>query len=393
MNHLNILIFKLTPTKMKYTFITFFILIVHFGFGQSRGGQIITKTPPLREDVRYSNSSYINYLEQQRQLSIQNSKYIVELLDWILELNEQTNDKDFLTQLYVYYEKLLSYDGKNKTYIYDELKLIENEIHKTIDIYNKKIEERNDPINLLNIAQNYYKNNQFNLAIYQLDKLLSKQNDFFNGYYLRALCYFYVEKYNYSKLDFDKAIELNNKFSDCYKYRGWTKFYLNDFQGAMFDFNKQIELDPNSSSAYYNRAIVKSELNDKYGAIIDYDKSIQFDPNNSNAYNNRGWVKFELNKPHEALKDINIAIQLDNTNTIAWDSRQEIKFALKDYKGCINDCNTALGLDPNISNVHFFRGRAYYRLGNKQQACIDWSKAGELGSSEAYEYISKYCQN
>jgi len=37
------------------------------------------------------------------------------------------------------------------------------------------------------------------------------------------------------------------------------------------------------------------------------------------------------------------------------------------------------------------RGYAKYSLGDKDGACLDWSKAGELGYSDAYDAIKKYC--
>ena len=35
---------------------------------------------------------------------------------------------------------------------------------------------------------------------------------------------------------------------------------------------------------------------------------------------------------------------------------------------------------------------AKYNLGDKEGACLDWSKAVELGYKEAYEMIKKYCK-
>ncbi len=92
------------------------------------------------------------------------------------------------------------------------------------------------------------------------------------------------------------------------------------------------------------------------------------------------------------MSDLNKAIELDHTNWVAFDSRQETKFALNEIEGCISDCNEAIALNPKLANSYFFRGRALYKKGKMLPACEDWSKAGELGKKEAYEYISKYCK-
>ena len=103
------------------------------------------------------------------------------------------------------------------------------------------------------------------------------------------------------------------------------------------------------------------------------------------------WAKFKLKKYGEALVDANKAIALDSTNSVAYDSRSEIKFNLNDYDGCVEDANRALQLNPKIANAYFLKGRVAYRRGDKKQACILWSKAGEQGENEAYNFITKYC--
>lgn len=45
-----------------------------------------------------------------------------------------------------------------------------------------------------------------------------------------------------------------------------------------------------------------------------------------------------------------------------------------------------------LVNAYLYRGRVFYKLGDKIKACQDWSKSGELGSEEAYKFISQYCQ-
>ena len=59
---------------------------------------------------------------------------------------------------------------------------------------------------------------------------------------------------------------------------------------------------------------------------------------------------------------------------------------------CLEDCNKAIELNPKADNAYLYRGRVFYKLGNKIKACEDWSKSGELGNEEAYKFISQYCQ-
>ena len=52
-------------------------------------------------------------------------------------------------------------------------------------------------------------------------------------------------------------------------------------------------------------------------------------------------------------------------------------------------CTHALSLNEKIHNSLYFRGLAYFKLGNKTKACEDWTKSGEQGKAEAYEMIKK----
>ena len=69
----------------------------------------------------------------------------------------------------------------------------------------------------------------------------------------------------------------------------------------------------------------------------------------------------------------------------------ESKLELKDYKGAILDFNKAIELAPNNANVYYNRGLAKISLGQKDSGCLDLSKAGEMGYSEAYDYIKEFC--
>ena len=70
------------------------------------------------------------------------------------------------------------------------------------------------------------------------------------------------------------------------------------------------------------------------------------------------------------------------------------KGELGDYRGAIQDFNKALELDPIgfDQEAYYGRGASKINLGQKDSGCLDMSKAGELGYSEAYEIIKEYCQ-
>ena len=51
----------------------------------------------------------------------------------------------------------------------------------------------------------------------------------------------------------------------------------------------------------------------------------------------------------------------------------------------------ALSLYPYMGDAYFNRGLVLIYLKDKEKGCIDLSRAGELGISDAYSVISRYC--
>ena len=179
-----------------------------------------------------------------------------------------------------------------------------------------------------------------------------------------------------------------------YLSRGNSKIELEDYRGAIADYNKIIELIPNESIAYYNRGIAKEALEDYRGAIADYNKALELNPYNANIYHGRGNVKFKLEDYRGAIADYNKIIDLYPNHTmasIAYHSRGVIKEALEDYKGAIAEFTKAIELRPNYADPYFGRGLDKLKLGQKDEGCMDLSKAGELGYSKAYDYIKQHC--
>lgn len=172
---------------------------------------------------------------------------------------------------------------------------------------------------------------------------------------------------------------------------GESNLNAKKYDAALADFNKVVELKPEYINGYFNRARAKSGLGDTKGSIEDNNKVIESDPTNSMAYNNRGWEKFLLKDYIEALKDFNKAIELEPRNAVAYDSRQETKYFLNDFNGCMEDCNLAISLDPKLANSYMYRGKIYFKNGDKLKACENWSKAGQNGLMEAYELIKQNC--
>ena len=67
------------------------------------------------------------------------------------------------------------------------------------------------------------------------------------------------------------------------------------------------------------------------------------------------------------------------------------KVKKKDYLGAINDFSKAIELEPDFAEAYFNRGLTRIFLDDMEGGSLDLSKAGELGLTEAYNVIKRYC--
>lgn len=147
--------------------------------------------------------------------------------------------------------------------------------------------------------------------------------------------------------------------ADLLSIRGYGKFKIDNDSGAIRDFTLSI-LNRKLPSAhpYLLRYAVKNKMGDVQGAMADINESIRLSPTFTDARFQRG--------------------------NLFYDS-QQYELALRDYK--VIDMN-----DPrNAVNLNSL-GDCYHHLNKPDSACIMWRKAGDFGSTEAFESIKKYCK-
>lgn len=175
--------------------------------------------------------------------------------------------------------------------------------------------------------------------------------------------------------------------------KGQEKSKNNKHKEALLDYNQAIQINPQFAAAYYMRAQLYSEdLKEYRKAIIDYDRAIQINPNYYEAYSARGSSKFNLKDGYGAIADYNQAIRLNPVSksdelSYLYHLRGKIQFSLLDWNSAIQ----SFGEEIRISSSHYaywFRGRAYSKVGNLNQAILDYTEAikknGEVGNAEYY---------
>ena len=170
----------------------------------------------------------------------------------------------------------------------------------------------------------------------------------------------------------------------------------------MDEINNKLIKSPNNPELYLKRAIVYTSLNQFDRAIIDLNKSISLDPTNYIAYFSRATMIYSIIKSLNETENSNYSLDMvindydkclkENPNfSYAYFNRANLKCQKEDYIGAIEDYSEAIKVSNSFSEAYLNRALILLILDNKEQACMDLSKSGELGNVSVYDVIAKYC--
>ena len=115
-------------------------------------------------------------------------------------------------------------------------------------------------------------------------------------------------------------------------------------------------------------------------AIEDFSRAIEFDSANEGYWFNRAYVKyFNLGDFEGAISDLTKAIDLDSENASFYHVRGLAFYYREAYSKSIDDISKAIELNPDNGQYYYNMGDAMELLDMNQQACINWTKAKDLG--------------
>jgi tetratricopeptide (TPR) repeat protein len=215
--------------------------------------------------------------------------------------------------------------------------------------------------------------------------------------------------------DYNRAIELNQDFADAYFKRGLAKFNEDNIE-ALKDFNKALEIPvsrafiwqldsvvfPEYSRIYFYKGVAKLNLNDYVGAYVDLTHAIQLDSSNWELYWYRGSAGISLGDLDAARTDLEkseaLSILIKSGHNDSYKKSMMLERLAQSYvmlnlfDKALTAYSKAIETSPTNSGYYDNRAHLHLRLKKIVEACLDWSKSGELGNRDAYKMIHKYCQ-
>ena len=259
------------------------------------------------------------------------------------------------------------------------------------------------------LALEKWKTKDFQASLQLINKSIELAPNYAGSYNFRACIYLYdLNNYDEAVKDFTRVLQMTQGDKVTYYRRGYAYTLMQKKTEAIQDLSTAINIDPNYLHAYFDRALLKTDLGDRQGAMTDYDQIIKRENLADSqkilmatVYNNKGYCLVTLGRYDQALPFLNKAIQMGPNENYIWGSRGELYYKTKNYSQCISDMDMAIELlEANVSKApnlgkgtsYYYRGMAKIKIGKQAEACKDLSRAGELGSKEAYDAIKQYCK-
>lgn len=138
--------------------------------------------------------------------------------------------------------------------------------------------------------------------------------------------------------------------------------------------------------------VARAMLKDYDAAMRALDQALELMPDFAPALLERAYARGLASDPRLvplALADYDAALALNPRILYAWHNKGNIYYRNADYTSALNAYSEALRINPDFGPALFNRGVTYLRLGQKNQAFADLSKAGELGELGAYNLLKR----
>ena len=257
-------------------------------------------------------------------------------------------------------------------------------------------------------------------AIFYYDKVIGNYpgtEEYETAFYFRAQCKMALNDFENALFDINKFIQMDScslRYCSSSLYdRGMINFMLKKYEPAVSDFSVVVKdsIFNNQKFCYFYRALCNGELNKPIQAVQDFTRFLTMDSyktvSSAEALYYRGFYKSKLEDNRGAITDYDLAIEL---YTAALNSTKDKKVIylqklidtyiirghayseIKKYQEAIMNYNTVIKMKPDYAEAYHLKGLAEIEKGEVDAGCLDLSKAGELGSNDAYNDIKIHCK-
>lgn len=227
---------------------------------------------------------------------------------------------------------------------------------------------------LHNLARLHLSTGHADLAIDDLNALLSQLPSDSDAWFDRGLIHQGAGRHEASLADFEKAIRWEPAHVDAHFHRAQALVALHDIDEAIAAFGRVIILQPDSFDALLNRAALLRDRGELSQASEDVVEALRHRPGDARALCLRGLIEMKAGRLDAAFDTFSRSIAGDPYLANSWANRAAIAVRFGDLDAALNDLTKALSLreDPVILRN---RAKVFQKQRKWQKAADDYSRA------------------
>jgi tetratricopeptide (TPR) repeat protein len=176
-----------------------------------------------------------------------------------------------------------------------------------------------------------------------------------------------------------------------YHFRRAVSFFqLRNYDHALTDLSATLSADSGYIAAWFSRANARYELIQLINAQEEYPQDLIMGKTAPKPQN--PGISATLEHTYEAvIHDLDKALTLDPELSFAWYNRGYVNSRMGNYREAIDDFSKAIALRNDFAEAFYNRGLICILLSENHPGCLDLSRAGELGITDAYKVMKRYC--
>lgn len=204
-----------------------------------------------------------------------------------------------------------------------------------------------------------------------LDKVIEKDPNYKDAYYLRGYAKLMLQEFDDAIKDYNDAIQRKQRIADAYNERGLAAGYVGELDSAISDFNKAIELDPKFPQPYINLASVFLNAGDTTTAIAKYNIALSHDKNLPEVYYQIGKIRYKGASYKDAISHFEKSMKIGYDKAEGFYQIGNCYFKMGDFNKALKYFTDAIKLDKTKYDAFNNRAVTFDTLGQKELAAKD----------------------
>ena len=235
------------------------------------------------------------------------------------------------------------------------------------------------------------KRTKYTEALAIIDAEIVNRTSLARFYALRAKVYEAMEQFEPAYESAQTAVRMRNNNPDYFADAANMAVRVKKYDAALDNINQAIRFDPYRLDLYLQRAAILSMNNRHDDARNDVNFYFKYLPNDVKAIYRMGMAETEAGNPLAGIEYFTMLIDNDKTSPDYFIARAAAGMKANNYDLADYDLSMALDLNPDLPEALYKKGIVLQREDKLEDACYYWKKALKSGSSEATEYIYRYC--